>query len=925
MAKDRIDIADLTKSDIMTMSNESLANIAQNVLRLAQGDRKEAQIFYYKPAHEQARRMHKSHAMIIGIGGGNRCQGPGTRVQTGRGMLKIEDVVVGDRVPGRGRWPGVVTALYKSPAPVGTYRVETKRGYTMTGSGEHMNLVSPARNREWHNASDADWKQQEWRRLDALADCNADDLYIAMSTGGAFPAECSITGDDAYFLGLMVGDGFYASGRKAKNAMAYCTHVDDTELLAWMGKYLDSRGVAHNTRPKGTSKGVQVSWCNADLAQWMECVGVSRVLGPEKTVPESVWRGTREVVAAFIRGFADSDGCATQKPSVVFINRSTELMRGVHILLRQLKITASLRLEKPDVSAKRPNSIWRLEVTGTSLRRYQAEIGFLSARKQARLPVKKYSKKSQVQSRWDRIKSVSLVGEDYVYGLTISPQPHYRADGFIQHNSSKTESSLVELIALSTGALPYEIRDDIKDKFKGPRNVRVVCESLKTVLHPIMLPKLQWWKWQGIDQPGGKRGHWGWVPKMCLVDGSWEKSWSEKLNILTLVCRNPDDFEDVLGQSQIQFNSFDQDPSDFASGSFDDVLHDEPPPYYIWQENMARVIDVGGRVRLSMTWPDDPAIAVDWIYDEVYERGIAGPKKSPNVDWFDYDTRQNIHLDQTVIAAMSSEWSETTRGVRLEGKPVRFSNLVHPLFTEVTDWWCYSCKKQVNAVFHEGKSACPVCAGTDVAAYCHVKEFDNMPHFPVVRVIDPHPRKPHMVSYFMIDAADDVWQVAELLESGNVELLRDASDAIERALNMNVTMTLMDPNMGASPVSAMNRDVTWQSELAAVGIIAELADTSHVGRARLNEFLAPDPFTRAPRFHVHPRCLETISQFRRYVWDDYKKSMDRGQKQTPRDKYDDFPTNAKYLMNYEPSFQMLHRGAEVIKTGFARSRDRHGT
>jgi len=121
------------------------------------------------------------------------------------------------------------------------------------------------------------------------------------------------------------------------------------------------------------------------------------------------------------------------------------------------------------------------------------------------------------------------------------------------NRSSKTETILAELTALATGMFPIKLHDLMMEKFRGPINVRIVIESFKTVLHPIMLPKLQWWKWSGADEPGGDRGHWGWVPRTCLMDGSWLKSWSEKNAMLTILCRDPDNIDKVIGESTFQF------------------------------------------------------------------------------------------------------------------------------------------------------------------------------------------------------------------------------------------------------------------------------------------------------------------------------------------------------------------------------------
>ena len=79
----------------------------------------------------------------------------------------------------------------------------------------------------------------------------------------------------------------------------------------------------------------------------------------------------------------------------------------------------------------------------------------------------------------------------------------------------------------------------------------------------------------------------------------------------------------------VTHNSYDQDPSDFASGDFHFILHDGLPKLAIWQENRARVMRVDGTLMVAMTWPDDPSISVDWIFDELYEKAQPGVDQDP--------------------------------------------------------------------------------------------------------------------------------------------------------------------------------------------------------------------------------------------------------------------------------------------------------
>ena len=481
------------------------------------------------------------------------------------------------------------------------------------------------------------------------------------------------------------------------------------------------------------------------------------------------------------------------------------------------------------------------------------------------------------------------------------------------NGSSKTETALVEAIMCATGIFPESQAHLMPQKFRGPIKVRVVCESLTTVLTPIILPKLQWWNWTGVDQPGGERGHWGWVPKTALVDGDWQKSWSEKLRMLRVLCQDPKTLE-ILGESTIQFMSVDQDSTDFASGDFHIVIHDEPPPLAIWRENEARTMRVNGRMLLAMTWPDDPAINVDWLFNEVYEPGSSG--HDPEIKWFNLFTTDNPMLDQTAVAAQAAKWSKEVRAVRILGQPIRFSNRVHPEFTQETRTWCFECGKTVNAVQEPGQPlSCFECGGYSITEFNHVQDFSPSPIWPTVYLLDPHPRKPHMMLWVQVDPSDDLWVVDELKVDGDCVSVKKRVDETERNHGLNVERRLMDPNMGASQSAAgSRRELTWQQEFADAGLVMELADDSSVGRSRLNEYMRPDRQVQRPRIHIHPRCKDAIYQIARYVWDDYSVKLEKDQKQTPKPKYDDFPTLLKYLMNSAPEFKLLKYGAPVIHT-----------
>lgn len=477
------------------------------------------------------------------------------------------------------------------------------------------------------------------------------------------------------------------------------------------------------------------------------------------------------------------------------------------------------------------------------------------------------------------------------------------------NRSSKTNTCMVDWVGRATGMFPIDHFDAFMAKFRGPIRIRMCVESFTTVLAPIILPKLKWWIWEGIDDPGGDRGHWGWVPKLCLRDGSWDKSWSEKYRTLTVLCRNPKNLDEVLGDSVIQFLSYDQDPEDYEAGTFKVIHMDEPPPFPVWRVNQARVLDVDGDILISMTWPDDPSIPIDWIFDEVYEKGSPGPNKDPDVEWFELNTLDNVHLDREITLKKSRSWSEQTRLVKIEGQPLRFSNRIHPLFTDTPATWCFTCGRNC----HPAADRCG-CErqSVDIVEYCHVEEHEIGESWPAVFLLDPHPRKPHMFCWVIIDPSDDLYLYAQGEIDGDPADVRAYAEQIEEQFTLNTKLRLIDPNMGRSP-SGARREVTWQDEFDAAGLMCDLADDSGVGRRRIDQFLKPDERTRRPRLTIHPRCLTPIQQMKRYVWDDYRRTMERDLKQIPKAKYDDYPTLLKYCLNWLPTFRTLNAGSPVME------------
>ena len=71
----------------------------------------------------------------------------------------------------------------------------------------------------------------------------------------------------------------------------------------------------------------------------------------------------------------------------------------------------------------------------------------------------------------------------------------------------KTEQMLALIVACATGIFPDSMKHRAASLFRGPIHVRICCESITTVLYPVMLPKLQFWKWTGTRHMRGENEH----------------------------------------------------------------------------------------------------------------------------------------------------------------------------------------------------------------------------------------------------------------------------------------------------------------------------------------------------------------------------------------------------------------------------------
>ena len=488
------------------------------------------------------------------------------------------------------------------------------------------------------------------------------------------------------------------------------------------------------------------------------------------------------------------------------------------------------------------------------------------------------------------------------------------------NRSSKTDTMLAELAIQMTGHVPASLHAVYpRSKLRAPIRARVVCNSLTDTLEPVIKPKLRYDQWNGIGESADGRGHWGWVPRHCLKNATWEDSYSEKNRTLRVAVdnywRGPNgEMNSVTGWSTCQFNSYDQDLTTFAGSSLHFVGHDELPPADIYRENRLRVLDVKGQIITSFTPPDEAGESradVGWFFDEVYERGLPGPFKAHDIETVILHTERNTILDSQAIADLASKLTEAQREVRLLGRFIHLSGVIFGLFTRSESWWCYKCQRKILSV----GGTCPHCTGDDIGEFTHVIDPYGIPaSWPVVFVIDPHPRKKDAIGWFAVTPSDDIVQIGELEIDGTADDVAKAVREFEDRRKINPVIRLIDPNIATETNDKLRRGWTIRKAYDEAGLRCDLAnDEINAGIDEVQGLLRPDPRTRRPRFQMFSDCERTIYDLSHWVWDEHRNVNDKDPKEKPRDRFKDFCDVVRYAAMSHPSYYSLTRGQQIIR------------
>lgn len=355
-----------------------------------------------------------------------------------------------------------------------------------------------------------------------------------------------------------------------------------------------------------------------------------------------------------------------------------------------------------------------------------------------------------------------------------------------------------------------------------------------------------------------------WIPPSLLKNGSWEDSYDGQTHILT--------FEN---DSQIEIMSHEQDLEKFAGVPRHWTHFDEEPPFDIFKECKARLVDYNGRWWMTMT----PVEGMTWSYDEIYEK-----RHTELITVIEVDINDNPHLSEEGRANAMAGYTEDEQEIRGRGKYVAVSGLIFkdfdpdvhiipagiPLPVEDWEYWI-SCDPGLN---------------NPTAIYWHaVRRSDGL-----VVTFDEHYRS----NWTVKEHAAHILEREKYYRDnfGIIPFLRVADPAIkQRSPQTGLSTLIAYSNEGVNFATAKVKDV-------------------EAGLDKMIEYL------KQRKWFITENCAKLQWEFRRYKWARYSTSKTREQnnpKREPQKKDDHACDSCRYFYSFMPDLTPVAQATATVE------------
>ena len=265
------------------------------------------------------------------------------------------------------------------------------------------------------------------------------------------------------FLGYLLGDGCigWSNAIKVSCDAQYQDIIDD---LLKLGKQLGLNPfitIKKDKDKRASERARDVAFCSKSLRYFLgESIGFTGRKEKNLVVPDVIFKSPKSVIAAFISGLFETDGCVTGG-GCSFTTKNKKLAQQIQFLLLGFGIKSKIIINTVHEAFGRHygRQYYTLHLGRQACDIFYLEIGFTSKIKQEKLENIYNKSHSNKYKEWELNEEIIRIenSENDVFDIEIPDNHYYLANGIISHNSSLRflEYSLCGAATIASDVYPY--------------------------------------------------------------------------------------------------------------------------------------------------------------------------------------------------------------------------------------------------------------------------------------------------------------------------------------------------------------------------------------------------------------------------------------------------------------------------------------
>src|SRR5438270_4876572 len=399
------------------------------------------------------------------------CFGPDERIATDHGLIRAKELAdrleVGEQIQAKThRGSSPFTYVFRNGIKE-LYEVKTRRGYHVRVTLDHK--MGVLRHGELTTIPLRELQEGDEILLLLGGEERNEPPLMPLTTSPSRRSKMSttlneqvklpayLTPDLAYLLGFLYGDGHVMQGKKVtwhdEKGISYCvenSRPDIQQRLITLTR--DLFGLEAKVYPGDGACSV-ITIFSRLLVEWLQENGLLKQKAAHVRVPEAIFHSPTPVIAAFIGGYFDADGCDRgRKGGYGFDSVSREMLEDIQQLLLAQGIVSHIATQ--DRTKQGWASIHRLLITGAQFR--ERFSNFINCHKdQQRLGYRSHNSNYPIEV-WD---TLGIPGRYYqgLFDSTKKRVSHYALTRVRERVAPSAGIGMLERIDALLNVLPDTI------------------------------------------------------------------------------------------------------------------------------------------------------------------------------------------------------------------------------------------------------------------------------------------------------------------------------------------------------------------------------------------------------------------------------------------------------------------------------------